>query len=239
MYQTTNEIIEHTRTSQEHLMLYLPMSDGIHNLRQVEFLERPATNAEFLDRLKFVYELRRSRPSPSWWFFYPTERHLSGLRFVRFRTVYTTTPKSRITIRVRVSHSLPRGEEGWASGDSSNAAACTKVMLASLNGLLDDPKDIPEKFSFYDLVPRKLEGLLPAASGACGWGLYFVEEDRRKGWYKGVVLVRAVVIGYLAGIVAEIVVTSIAVQTFDFTINGCERLALRGAVMWFVWRTIC
>lgn len=214
---------------QEYVMLCFPANDGIHDLYQLEFTRHPGPNANFLARLKRVYEEHRSNPFPRW----GIERKLTGLRFVRFRTIYTDNPKPRLAIRVRVSHSLPRGEEDWVSGDPSDAAACTKVMLAGLNGDYELAYT-PDKVSFYDLVPRKLQDPLPVLSGMCGWGLYFVEEDFRKGWFKVVCSVRAVLVGYLAGVFATWFVDRI----LGLEINVLGQLALRIAVMWFVWRTI-
>lgn len=230
MDQTTDEINQDDALpSQEFMMLCLPGSDGRHDLRQVEFTRRPATNADFLARLKFVYEMRRSDPFPSW----GVERKLTGLRFVRFRTIYTSDPTPRVTVRVRVSHCLPRGEEGWDSGESLHAAASTKAMLAGLKGLYT-PDNTPEGLSFYDLCPRKLQDPLAWEGGLCGWGLYVVEEEHRKWWCKGVVLVHTVVVGYLAGIVIAL----LAHRSFGLAINGFGFLALRSAVMWFVWRNL-
>jgi hypothetical protein len=170
---------------QEYVMLCLPANDGIHDLYQLEFTRHSGPNANFLARLKHTYEKTRSNPFPRW----GIERKLTGIRFVRFRTIYTDDPTPRLAIRVRVSHSLPRKEDtGWACGDPSDAAACTKIMLAGLNGEYELAYT-PDKVSFYDLVPRKLQDPLPVESGVCGWGLYFVEEDYRKGRYKVVCFV--------------------------------------------------
>jgi hypothetical protein len=232
MGETTDKMTQEDTPApvdQEYMMLCLPANDGIHDLYQLEFTHHPGPNANFLARLKHEYEKNRSDHFSRW----GVERKLTGIRFVRFRTIYTDDPKPRLAIRVRVSHSLPRGEEDWVSGDPSDAAACTKVMLAGLNGDYELAYT-PDKVSFYDLAPRKLQDPLPVESGMCGWGLHLVEEEFRKWWYKVVCFVRAVIVGYLAGIVATWLVDKI----LGLTINSLGHLALRIAVMWFVWRTI-
>jgi hypothetical protein len=58
----------------------------------------------------------------------------------------------------------------------------------------------------------------PSESGSYGRGLYFVEEEYCKGWYRGVVLVGTSIFAYHAGIVLALVVA----MAFGSTSPGIE-----------------
>jgi len=75
-------------------------------------------------------------------------------------------------------------------------------MLTGLNDRL-----VHERLNIHKLVPRKLrDPMNPSESDSYGWGLYFVEEEYCKGWYKGVVLVGTSILAYHAGIVLALMV---------------------------------
>lgn len=85
------------------------------------------------------------------------------------------------------------------------------------------------------MVPRKLrDPINPLKSGSCGWGLYFVEEEYCKGWYKGVVLVGTSVFAYFGGVVVALMVAMAFGSTAPGT-EGFEEYRLIFAVYCFLF----
>lgn len=208
MDQFTDEMTQHelhdTPTTSEWMMLCLPRVDGLCNLHQLEFTQRPTTTTQFLARLKSEYSTRRTRPFPNWGILSPRERKLTEIRFVKFDTIFTPpTP----LVRVVAERCLSEDEEGWVfdpHGDPSEASVGAGLMMAwCLNGY-----DVARAAKgLYELVPRKLHEPLPRECRLYGWGLHFVEEEYFKGWYVGVVVVGTSAVAYVGGIVFALLVT--------------------------------
>ena len=86
-------------------------------------------------------------------------------------------------------------------------------MVAGLND-----KAVHERLNVHKMVPRKLEQPInPAASGSYGWGLYFVEKEYCKGWYKVVVLLGTMVLAWVGGIVLTLMLAN------AFRLNNARR----------------
>lgn len=194
-----------TPITSEWMMLCLPRKvDGLCDLHQLEFTQRPTTTAQFLARLKSEYNTRRTRPFPNLGILSPRERKLTEIRFVKFDTIFTPpTP----LVEVVAERCLPTDGEGWVfdpRGNPSEASVGAGIMMAwCLNGY-----DVARAAQgLYELVPRKLHEPLPRECRLYGWGLYFIEEEYFKGWYRGVVVVGTSAIAYVGGIVFALLVT--------------------------------
>lgn len=206
-----------TPLASEWLMMCLPGGNGIHVLHQTMFTRYPTetiTNAEFCDLLKRNYETMRWRPFLG--ALAPRQRKLKQIRFVKFQTKETPYGVPA-PIEVKNSRCLPTGEEGWVCGAPVEAILYAEMtMLAGLKGEL-----VRERLNIHKLVSRKLQDPMdPSETDSYGWGLYFVEEEYCKGWYKGVVLVGTSVFAYHAGVVFALVLamafgsTSLSIEEF-------------------------
>lgn len=201
MELSNDEIYEHDKPYvDEWLMMCLPGSDGTYVLHQARFTRRAdatCLNVDFCDLLREQYEMMRSHSflGP----LSPRERKLTDIRFVKFQTKETThgMPPRCPRIEVRGDRCLPKGEEGWVCGKHVEAIFCAElIMAAGLNG-----KTVHERLNVHNMVPRKLQQPInPAESGSYGGGLYFVEKEYCKEWYKGAVLMATLVFAYVGGI---------------------------------------
>lgn len=200
----------------------LPGGDGTHTLHQAIFTRRAEqtfTNADFCHLLKNEYENVRSRLSSGP--LSPRKRKLVDIRFVKFQTKATTTsygtPAREPRVKVIGERCLPKGEEGWICGNDLLATVgAGMAMVASVNG---GAFRVHERLNIHKLVPRKLQQPInPAESGSYGWGLYFVEKEYCKEWYKNLVLAATLVFASVGGIVFSLMVA----KAFGSTIPGYE-----------------
>jgi hypothetical protein len=99
---------------------------------------------------------------------------VSEIHFAKFLTT-TTIPRQAISLRAK--NCIPTDEEGWLCrifAESAQAPIDEVGMAVSFKDLYPSR----EGLSIYELVPRKLEPL-PVQADLIGWGLYFVETERR------------------------------------------------------------
>ena len=185
---------EHTPTCKQWVMMCLPRRKwerGLSTLHQLEFSERPATNAEYFARLRREYEARSIKLYPRLgklsWLLAPRKRKLTEIQFVKFETRF---PMSATVIEVTENPSVPsEDEQGWTCTlrrDTSQAPLDAKSMVDALYG------DELEGASIYDWTPRKLQDELPAEGNLYGWGLRFFEVEVSRARSKWVLTLLAV-----------------------------------------------
>jgi hypothetical protein len=187
-------------------MLCLRSPDGIYDLHQVEFATRPTTSAAFFARLRTAYEEAQRASAPQNRLLLPTrisrlfqpKKQVSEIHFAKFLTT-TTIPRQAISLLAK--NCIPTDEEGWLHrlfAEPGQAPLDEVGMAVRFKGAYP----AREGLSIYDLVPRKLEAL-PVQADLIGWGLYFVETERRmcKEWGAEILVVWMVLV-YLTMILA-------------------------------------
>lgn len=166
-------------SKKEWVMLCFPKTDNIYQFHQVEFAERPTSNAAFFNKLKTEYNAKRTPRYCCWWQLpWARKVEITEVHFIEIRTGNTIPTQN---IHLTAKPCLPNNEEGWACNlitAPTQAPNDPKAMASRLRGL----KVPREGYSIYDLVPRKLKDPLPKQSGLHGWGLYIVEIEGWKGW---------------------------------------------------------
>jgi hypothetical protein len=164
------------------VMTCIPGKDGLADLHQLGFIERPANNAQFFARLRLEYEANCIQPFPRLGWLSPLRRKVTKIQFVQFQTKFHGPKVGIQIVEVIANPSLPsEDEQGWTCTLMRGTSEAPLPAEAMATGFYGDTTRY-HGADIYDWVPRKVHDALPAEAGLDAWGLLFVEAVSWRIW---------------------------------------------------------